>query len=336
MNKQLNYTEFEASFRGAREEIKARLSVYLPLLKLLSVESSQPALDIACGRGEWLELVTENGIPANGFDINAEFVEQCKIKGLDADKADLFVFFNAPGETRYKLITGFHIVEHLSFVQQQLFLENIFTLLSPGGAVILETPNPENVTVGSCNFYIDPTHLRPVPPHLLRFLAVQAGFASPVIARLNRDTVGEPVIMMTEDLPGATHYNRLADIIASRLLQAPDYALIAFKPPAPDLDMLEAVATINKINDSFVRPPAADELTIEVNDRILLERTIVLERELSHIQELLRQKEAVLKTSNNTMPAEKQSIPFNEYPEAARNVYHKLFAAHVKAKNKTV
>ncbi len=332
-----NYGAFEDFFRGSLEEIKLRLSVYLPLVRLLTLESSAPAaLDIGCGRGEWLELLGESRIAAIGVDYNREFVASCKKSGLQVEEGDLFGFLEKKVSTRYSLITGFHLIEHIAPERQGWFLEAVFDLLAPGGVLILETPNPENVTVGTCNFYIDPTHLRPVPPHLLHFLAVQAGFASPIIARLNRDTVGEPLKMMAENLPGAAQYNRLIDIIASRLLQAPDYALIAFKPPAPDLAMLEAVAAINRANDSFVLPSAADEDADEVNNRQLWERTMVLEHELRHLQELLRQKEATLNAINTATHDEIRPIPFKEYPKAVRNVYHQLFAAHVKAKNETV
>jgi O-antigen chain-terminating methyltransferase len=217
-----------------------------------------------------------------------------------------------------------------------VLFNTVFSLLAPGGAVILETPNPENVTVGTCNFFIDPTHLRPVPPSLMHFLAVQAGFSSPVIVRLNRSTVGEPIAMMQKEIPGAAQYNRLIDIVASRLLQAPDYALIAFKPPAPDFAMLEAVAAINRMNDSFVLPPAADEIADEMNNRQLLERTMELEHELHHLQEVLRQKEAALNAIKKTTHDERRPIPFNEYPKTIRKSCQKLSEARLKAKNKTV
>jgi O-antigen chain-terminating methyltransferase len=39
----------------------------------------------------------------------------------------------------------------------------------PGGLLILETPNPENLVVGACTFWYDPTHIRPLPPAMMRF-----------------------------------------------------------------------------------------------------------------------------------------------------------------------
>jgi O-antigen chain-terminating methyltransferase len=51
-------------------------------------------------------------------------------------------------------------------------------VLKPGGLVIFETPNPENIQVGACNFYFDPTHLNPLPAKTVKFLAESRGFTS--------------------------------------------------------------------------------------------------------------------------------------------------------------
>jgi O-antigen chain-terminating methyltransferase len=73
-------------------------------------------------------------------------------------------------------VTGFHIVEHLPFeVIIHLFDESL-RVLKPGGIIIFETPNPQNVLTGSCNFYFDPTHRNPIPSPTLKFIAENRGF----------------------------------------------------------------------------------------------------------------------------------------------------------------
>ena len=312
----LSYPAFEAFFRGQRNEIKERLSTYLPLVDLLSFDNRGTFLDIGSGRGEWLELLAEHSIKGKGIDSNSEFVQTCHQLNLDTLEADLFDFLPEQKKEHYNLISGFHLIEHIAPEKHSWFLDTVFRLLAPGGVLILETPNPENVTVGSCNFYIDPTHRRPLPSQLLHFLALQAGFASPLIARLNRHTVGEPLRKMSGSEPGATHYNQLVEIIASRLLQAPDYALIAFKPPSPAQAMLEAVEAINRINDSWLLPPAATDENDDIPQ--LRKRCVKLEQELKQIRKLLALREGNLNTiespakrttsaAANTKPADAKS-----------------------------
>ncbi|HEX3555660.1 MAG TPA: hypothetical protein VIA62_20755 [Thermoanaerobaculia bacterium] len=47
---------------------------------------------------------------------------------------------------------------------------------APGGVFILETPNPVSVVVAARNFWLDPTHVRPVHPESLKPMYELAGF----------------------------------------------------------------------------------------------------------------------------------------------------------------
>jgi O-antigen chain-terminating methyltransferase len=83
------------------------------------------------------------------------------------------------------LITGFHIIEHIPFAQRLHLVGQALRVLAPGGALILETPNPESVLVGSHTFYHDYTHSQPITPTSLQFLLGYQGFVSLTILRLN-------------------------------------------------------------------------------------------------------------------------------------------------------
>jgi O-antigen chain-terminating methyltransferase len=250
MSRKFDYTAFEEHFRGDSQAIRQKLSVYLPLVRQLKLDESRPALDIACGRGEWIQLLTENRIPASGMDINAESIAICRQKGLDVQESDIFEYLEQRPEKRYGLVTGFHIIEHLTLEQQQELFQMVHDRLAPGGMMILETPNPENTTVGACNFYIDPTHTRPVPPPLLEYFAAQAGFACSRILRVNRSSIGVNLPALPDDIPGAGHYNQLAGLLLARVFQAPDYALVAFREPAPESNVLQVLEQIVQANGS--------------------------------------------------------------------------------------
>ena len=180
------YVEFEDNFRGSREEIRERQKIYLPFLSELKKElQNSLIIDIGCGRGEWLELLEEVGYKAKGIDINRLMVEQCCSRGLDVIEGDAISYLRSLPDASIGVITGFHIIEHLPFkVLLQLFHE-VLRVLQPGGMVIFETPNPANVLVGSCKFYLDPSHLNPLPSQTIEFLAKSQGLHSVKIINLN-------------------------------------------------------------------------------------------------------------------------------------------------------
>ena len=177
MNAEDFYRAFEDKFRGPRELIKSRLEVYLPfVMPLKEIYDECNVFDIGCGRGEWLELMTENGFNATGVDIDDGMLAACKELGLNAINKDaLLALKELPNETQV-VVSGFHIAEHLPFEILLEIVKEAKRVLKPGGLLILETPNPANISVGTNNFYLDPTHNRPIPLELLSFLTEFYGY----------------------------------------------------------------------------------------------------------------------------------------------------------------
>jgi O-antigen chain-terminating methyltransferase len=165
------YAALEDRFRGTPEKIKESFREYLPYVK-----ENAPVIDLGCGRGEWLELLAENGIQARGVDSNSIHVQKCRARGLAVAEQDLFVFLGTIAGETAGAVTGFHIIEHLSFTALMALLNEVLRVLRPGGVVIFETPNPENIVVGSNYFYLDPTHRHPLPTELMEFLLKNRGF----------------------------------------------------------------------------------------------------------------------------------------------------------------
>ncbi|BAY31825.1 putative methyltransferase [Nostoc carneum NIES-2107] len=165
------YVAFEDQFRGKREDIKNRLEVYLPFIEEKKVGNLEsPILDVGCGRGEWLELLRDSGYTARGLDINTVMVEQSRSRGFEVIEADVMLYLQSLPDSTLGAVTGFHIIEHLTFPILMKFFSEVARTLKPGGIAIFETPNPQNVLVGSCNFYFDPTHHHPLPSALIKFM----------------------------------------------------------------------------------------------------------------------------------------------------------------------
>ena len=216
------YVAFEDVFRGSREEIKARQSVYLPLLKEHGIGSTaMPILDLGCGRGEWLELLREHGLQARGLEQNEIMIEQCKLTGLDVIQGDALSYLSTLPEACLGAVTSFHMVEHLPFEITLTLIDETLRVLKPGGILILETPNPQNVLVASHTFHLDPTHLKPLPSVMLRFFVETRGFCDVQVRELHPypETVHFP-----DDGKGVA--NRLNDYFYG----PQDYAVIGRKP----------------------------------------------------------------------------------------------------------
>jgi len=180
------YVFLEDNLRGSCKEIKERFKVYVPIIKKANAGTkNSPVLDIGCGRGEWLELLKEAGLYARGLDSNKVMVKICKDRGLDVIDSDAINFLKNISDNSLGAVTGFHLIEHYGFDFLIKLLDEILRVLKPGGLVILETPNPNNVLVGSCSFYLDPTHNKPIPSPLIKLVLESRGFSKIRIMNIN-------------------------------------------------------------------------------------------------------------------------------------------------------
>jgi O-antigen chain-terminating methyltransferase len=180
------YISFEDRFRGGRQDIKDRLAYYIPIVRQANAGSEDNImLDAGCGRGEWLELSRDEKLVARGVDINRMLVESCTEMGLDAVQAEIIDYLQTLEDNSIGAVTAFHLIEHLPYEVCLRFFDESLRVLKPGGLVIFETPNPENIQVGACTFYFDPTHRNPLPAETVKFLAESRGFTSVTIHYLH-------------------------------------------------------------------------------------------------------------------------------------------------------
>ena len=216
------YRAFEDRHRGSRELIGQRLEAYLPFIQPLSV-IYQPAnaVDLGCGRGEWLELLQGAGFVPQGIDLDACMLAACTERGLPVTQGDAIAHLKSLADQSQCIVSGFHIAEHMAFDDLETLVIHSMRVLKPGGLLILETPNPENLVVGTSNFFLDPTHLRPIPPLLLSFLPEHHGFARVRTVRLQES----PELRTRSDV-------RMMDVLGG---VSPDYAVVAQKAAAPEV-----------------------------------------------------------------------------------------------------
>ncbi|WP_336269497.1 class I SAM-dependent methyltransferase [Vreelandella arctica] len=208
------YRAFEDKFRGSREKIKRRVSVYLPFVRPIAKRHpGVKALDLGCGRGEWLEVLKEAGIDSDGVDQDMGMLNGCQALGLTVKHGDALEYLREQPNASRISVSLIHVVEHIPFDMLRTLVAEAKRVLVSDGILIMETPNPENYTVGSCTFYMDPTHRNPLPPPLLAFVPEYYGFERTKVLRLQEgsETQEKPQFDVEDFLTGIS----------------PDYAVVA-------------------------------------------------------------------------------------------------------------
>ncbi len=231
------YICFEDVFRGASEDIAKRQRAYLPYF-----EGASDVLDVGCGRGEFLALLRDDGIAARGVDTNAEAVERCRERGLDAARYDALGYLRTLADESLGGLFSAQVVEHLEADYLMRMLADAHRVLRPGSRVVLETINPASWTAFFSAYMRDVTHRHPLHPDTLAYLLRASGFVgvsivyrSPVpdAAKLRRAEV-DPALAATPAGQAvstlADALNQHAELLNGLIFAEQDYAAIARRP----------------------------------------------------------------------------------------------------------
>jgi O-antigen chain-terminating methyltransferase len=177
---EFDYARFAERFRGSEEYVKKGQQFYLPYFT-----GRRAVLDIGCGRGEFLELMRDAGVPARGIDLSRESVELCRQKGLQADVADLYTYLADLPDASLDGIFSSQVVEHLPPDRLPAMIRLAASRLERDGVLAIETPNPECLAIFASHFFLDPTHTRPVPHALLAFYMEEYGLGGIEVHKLS-------------------------------------------------------------------------------------------------------------------------------------------------------
>jgi 2-polyprenyl-3-methyl-5-hydroxy-6-metoxy-1,4-benzoquinol methylase len=168
---ELDWLKFAGRFRGSEEYVREQQRFYLPFFA-----GCRAVVDLGCGRGEFLELLREAGVSARGVDLSPEAVALCRMKGLEAEEADLFVWLEQQPEGALDGLFCAQVVEHLPPERVPELIRLAAGRLERGGRLVVETPNPECLAIFATHYYLDPGHRHPIPPALLVFYFEENGF----------------------------------------------------------------------------------------------------------------------------------------------------------------
>src|SRR5262245_15044354 len=225
------YVGFEDRFRGARDEIRGRVEDYLPILA-----SAVDVVDIGCGRGELLDLLAANRIPARGVDSNESMVALCRSRGLQVDQGDAVSYLERQADNSLGGIVAIQVVEHFEPAYLVRFLETAYQKMKPAAPLILETLNPACWMAYFECYIRDLTHQRPLHPDTLRYLVSASGFTQVDVQyrqAVREEDRLERVALAADHLPRAdvavvaAALNAHADKLNARLFSSMDYAVVA-------------------------------------------------------------------------------------------------------------
>lgn len=211
----IDYVLFENRFRGSREGILGHFAQFVPYFEA-SFEGRGRVVDIGCGRGEMIELLQARGVDVVGVDLDAGMVAFCADRGLPVVHADAIAYLQDQPDGSLGGIFMSQVIEHLTTAQWAHFLDVARQKLRAGGCLIIETINPGSFFAMAHSFYKDLTHVRPVHPETLKFVAETKGYRETGILWLST----HPAVAQATDETRA-----LAETVFGHM----DYALVAHR-----------------------------------------------------------------------------------------------------------
>lgn len=218
------YADFEQRFRGDEAAVKGKLEKYLPLFA-----HTDHIVDIGCGRGEFMELLQEQGKRVQGIDISESMLQIAADKGLDCSKHDALNFLKQQDRGSLGGIFSAQVIEHLEPGYLRELVLEAFRAMDNNAPILLETVNPLSLFSLANIYFLDVTHVKPLHPEFMRYLLESCGFSGVEII-YQEEAIPEQLHAVPADTPMAREFNTNVDKLNKLLYASPVYAVTGVKP----------------------------------------------------------------------------------------------------------
>ncbi|HVL88836.1 MAG TPA: class I SAM-dependent methyltransferase [Actinomycetota bacterium] len=193
-------------------------------------------LDVGCGLGYLLESARARGWEAVGVDPSPFSVRRAREKGFEAHRG-LLHELGLPAAS-FDAISLLQVVEHL--IDARALLAECRRLLKPGGALLVETPNPASLLAAvkreGFNYWIPPVHCVWYTPDALGRVLAAAGYTPVKVSTWSART---PVLHDGIDVVASTKLGRR---LPGRMRRATGSAVGALADAFGRGSIVEAVA----------------------------------------------------------------------------------------------
>ena len=217
----LHSVYFQSRFGGDEPVIREQSDQFIELFR-----GRRKVLDLGCGRGIFLTLLKERGVGGYGIDLDPKMVAQARERGLDAFEQDALSHLEGLPARSIDGVYARHIAEHVLPGDLVAMLRAMRRALQAGSPVVFVTPNVANLSVGAHTFWLDPSHLRPIPPDLFKFYLEVEGFRGVGVRTF--EPSGQR--LHEEFTDGKARDN--ARLLNQTLFGDRDYAVVGFQPDA--------------------------------------------------------------------------------------------------------
>jgi 2-polyprenyl-3-methyl-5-hydroxy-6-metoxy-1,4-benzoquinol methylase len=136
-------------FFDKRKELIGQSKYSQVIDSLNSIRQKHPnslrVLDIGAGIGEVISVFNDDGHDCEAVEVNSAAIEHLKNIGIKVFEDS---FFNYNSNEKFDVIMAWGVIEHIT--DPSLFLDKVYSLLSPSGIFVSEVPHSQSILVDYC------------------------------------------------------------------------------------------------------------------------------------------------------------------------------------------